>query len=209
MQAKKITKKILFSLAALSFLALGALPVGAQVTQTNSCTLVKDVEVSIVVAGVDNDVIKIYTGSLVSDQVDSTQATAPEKNQMNGSRGANGNIAVRIKEGTTDKDYGADSIIPGNPVNRDIPAASLAAIANEWGIICLMSTINTITNWISLVVLILSTGLLIYAGFLWMTGGDNPENKEKAGKVILAALVGFGIVILARVLPAVISGILL
>jgi len=80
---------------------------------------------------------------------------------------------------------------------------------SEWGILCLLNTINTIIDWISLIVLILSTALIIYAGFLWMTGGDNPENKEKAGKVIMAALIGFGIVILARVLPAVISGILL
>jgi len=208
MQAKKITKKILFSIAALSFLALAALPAGAQVSQQASCTLVKDVDVMIVVSGPNNDVVKIYSGSLVSDTVDPTSVSSPTGVEMNGDDGR-GNIAVRIKEGAIDQDHGADSIIPGDPVTNDISAASLAAIANEWGIICLVNTINTIINWISIIVFILSTALIIYAGFLWMTGGENPELKQRSGKVFLAALIGFGIVILAKVLPAVISGILL
>jgi len=206
----KATKKLIFSIAALSFLAFAALPAGAQVTQQASCTLVKDVDVTIVVSGADNDVVKIYSGSLVSDTVDPTPADVPTLVEMNGGNPlgdsiANANIKVVIKkDDNTTYNAGKDS----SPA-KAIPAASLAAIANKWGIICLVNAINTVINWISIIVLILSTALIIYAGFLWMTGGDNPENKEKAGKVIMAALIGFGIVILARVLPAVISGTLL
>ena len=46
------------------------------------------------------------------------------------------------------------------------------------------------------------------SGFLFMTAGAKPENKEKAGAMIGAALIGIVIAILARVLPAVITGIL-
>ena len=215
MQARKITKKILFSLAALSFLALAALPVGAQVTQTESCTLVKDVDVNIVSSGANDNVVKIYSGSVVSSKIDKSETDAAGPGEMNGSKTTLiGNIAVQIVEGNTadDGNYGAIDLrsdskgpIPG----FDDETSAMTAIAKQWGIICLMNTINTIINWISLIVLILSTALIIYAGFLWMTGGDNPEFKTRAGKVILAALIGFGIVILARVLPAVISGILL
>jgi len=41
-----------------------------------------------------------------------------------------------------------------------------------------------------------------------MTAGAAPENKAKAGQMIGAALVGIVIAILARTLPAIITGIL-
>lgn len=145
---------------ALLSLLFAALPAGAQVTQTESCVLVKDI------------VVKTAAG----------EATL-QKN-------------ITINPGTTKLDSLSGTIVTSQNLE-------------EWGVICLLNTLNTVIDWISLIVLILSTALIIYAGFLWMTGGDNPENKEKAGKVILAALIGFGIVILARVLPAVVSGILL
>ena len=208
----KIIKKLFLFFAALSLFAFAALPAGAQVSQTASCTLVKDVEVSIVVAGANNDVVRIHSSSLVSDTVDPTPDGSPAPNsiEMNGGNPDNdtithANIRARIKnDNATEFDAGKGS----NPA-KAIPATSLSAIANKWGIICLMNTINTVINWISIVVLILSTALIIYAGFLWMTGGDNPEFKQKSSKVILAALIGFGIVILGNLLPALISGILL
>ncbi len=145
---------------ALLVLLFAAMPAGAQVTQVESCTLVRDIKVK-----------------------------------------------TAVGEVTLQKNA---SITPGTTKLETLNGPQAGPLAlEEWGIICLINTLNTVIDWISLVVLILSTGLIIYAGFLWMTGGDNPENKEKAGKVILAALIGFGIVILARVLPAVISGILL
>lgn len=141
-----------FALLALLF---AALPASAQVTQADSCTLVKE--------------IKLSGGTIGKGEV--------------------------VQDGTKSL---KDATFPTSPFE-----------IKEWGIVCLINTINVIIDWISLIVLILSTALIVYAGFLWMTGGDNPENKDKAGKVILAALIGFGIVILAKVLPAVISGILL
>jgi len=180
MQVKKITRKILFSFAALSFLAVAALPAGAQVALSEGCTLVKDLNVNIAIKDGNNSVSQLKQDFVVNSATSS------------------GNIL--------DADGTPYTIPTTGPISL---GATSTSIANKWGIICLMNTINTIINWISIIVLILSTALIIYAGFLWMTGGDNPENKEKAGKVILAALIGFGIVILARVLPAVVSGILL
>jgi hypothetical protein len=41
-----------------------------------------------------------------------------------------------------------------------------------------------------------------------MTSGSVPANQEKAGKMILAALVGIAIAILSRIIPGIVTGLL-
>jgi cbb3-type cytochrome oxidase subunit 3 len=41
---------------------------------------------------------------------------------------------------------------------------------------------------------ILFLGLMLYAGFLWMTAGGNEEKVDQAKKIILAAVVGLIII---------------
>ena len=78
----------------------------------------------------------------------------------------------------------------------------------EWGTACLINTINTITDWAFFILLTISFVFIAYAGFVWMTSGGDPEKQGQAGKMIMAALVGIVIAIVARVIPAVITGVL-
>lgn len=41
---------------------------------------------------------------------------------------------------------------------------------------------------------VLFLGLMLYAGFMWMTAGGNEEKIDKAKKIILAAVVGLIII---------------
>jgi len=41
---------------------------------------------------------------------------------------------------------------------------------------------------------VLFLGLMLYAGFLWMTAGGNEEKVDEAKKIILAAVVGLIII---------------
>ncbi len=43
----------------------------------------------------------------------------------------------------------------------------------------------------------ISVGLIVYAGFLWMTGGGNTEQVEKARKILTAAVIGLVIILSA------------
>jgi len=158
----KATKKLIFSIAALSFLAFAALPIRAAVIEPiESCVL--------------NKPIKLKTRT----------------------------VEITLSKGITITSSPTVSVL------GEVADVTSSKGFKEWGILCAINIINTIIGWIVLIVTIISVGLLVYAGFLWMTGGDNPENKQKAGKVILAALIGFGIVILGNVIPALISGVLL
>ena len=78
----------------------------------------------------------------------------------------------------------------------------------NWGTICLLNTVNAVTDWAFFILISVAFVFILYAGFLFMTAGTNPENKDKAGQMIAAALVGIVIAILARVIPGVITGIL-
>ena len=78
----------------------------------------------------------------------------------------------------------------------------------EWGIICLVNTINTVTDWIFFVLISLSFVFILIAGFMWMIARDSAEKQKQAGQMIAAALVGIVIAILSRIIPGVVIGIL-
>lgn len=79
----------------------------------------------------------------------------------------------------------------------------------KWGVVCLINTVNVLTDWAFFILLTLAFVFIAVAGFIWMTAGSDPEKQGTAGKIIAAALIGIVIAILARVIPAVITGILL
>lgn len=78
----------------------------------------------------------------------------------------------------------------------------------EWGTICLVNTINAVTDWIFFVLISVAFIFILIAGFMWMVGRGEPEKQKQAGQMIAAALVGIVIAILARIIPAVVIGIL-
>lgn len=54
----------------------------------------------------------------------------------------------------------------------------------------------------------LSALMVLIAGFMYMTGGGNPERIKTAHKVLIWALVGIGIVLLANIAEAIIRDVL-
>ena len=78
----------------------------------------------------------------------------------------------------------------------------------DWGIICLVNTINTVTDWIFFILISLSFVFILIAGFMWMIARDSAEKQKQAGQMIAAALVGIVIAILSRIIPGVVIGIL-
>lgn len=79
----------------------------------------------------------------------------------------------------------------------------------KWGTVCLINTINTLTDWAFFILLTISFVFIAVAGFMWMTSGGDAEKQKTAGTMILAALVGIVIAVIARIVPAVLTGVLL
>ena len=57
-----------------------------------------------------------------------------------------------------------------------------------------------IINWVLFFLGLITTGFIIYGGFLYVTSAGNNENIEKAKKLIIYAIIGLIVIILAAVL---------
>ena len=113
---------------------------------------------------------------------------------------------------------GLDSqIVKGSVVSNGTTAVTAPAMGGvdidveikQWGLVCAINTVNIIVDWIFIALLIVAVALIAIAGFMWMTAGGNAEKQGQAGKMILAAVIGIIIAVLARVIPGIITGILL
>jgi len=70
-----------------------------------------------------------------------------------------------------------------------------------WGTICLINTVNNIANWIFNFLVVLAILLIAIAGFFWMTSGSDASRQKTAGAMVVAALIGLVIAMLAKLLP--------
>ena len=61
----------------------------------------------------------------------------------------------------------------------------------------LIGLINDIIKWIIGISGVIFTISAIYGGFLYMTSGDKPANKDKAKSILWSTLIGFVIILVA------------
>ncbi len=80
-------------------------------------------------------------------------------------------------------------------------------INKNFGIICVYSLIEWITNIAFLIIAALSVLMIIFAAFLYITAGASPEGTKKAKNFLLYAVIGIVIAILARIIPNIIIAI--
>ena len=146
---------------------------------TEGCTLVRDVSVNIHVPGDDNNIRIVHEDSRV--------VSATTSNDL-----------VKI----TDEVGG-----PKKPTK--VADGQLSKLSEKWATICIVNTVNSIVDWIFILLLVVSVGLIAVAGFMFMTAGADAEKQKTAGGMIRAAIIGIVIAILARVVPALVTGILL
>lgn len=89
------------------------------------------------------------------------------------------------------------------------PALAFAAtIQDPLGGKTFQDLITNVTRFANSLLAPLSALMILIAGFLYMTGGGNPEKIKTAHKMLIWALVGIGIVLLANAAGAIIRGIL-
>ena len=75
-------------------------------------------------------------------------------------------------------------------------------------VVCLYSTIKWVSRIIAYAVLALSTLMILYAGYLYVRSQDNTEQQSKAKSVLIAAIIGYVITILAFVAPGIVQSFL-
>ena len=85
-----------------------------------------------------------------------------------------------------------------------VPTGEVDADSDDWAMICLISTLNGITNWIFVLMLILAVLLIVIAGAMYMSAGGDPKRTEKGKNFIYFAIIGLVIALIARFIPPVV-----
>ena len=68
---------------------------------------------------------------------------------------------------------------------------------------CLMSAISNITNWIFLIFMGVAVIMVIIGGFFMVTSAGNPEQFGKGRTLVIYALIGVIIALLAKFVPGI------
>ncbi len=76
---------------------------------------------------------------------------------------------------------------------------------DDWGVICMMNTVYTATNWVFYILTLIVVIMIIWGGFTYLTAAGNPEAAGKGKTIILYALIGLAIALFAKVIPSIVK----
>jgi hypothetical protein len=88
------------------------------------------------------------------------------------------------------------SIVPGCTANLPISATD-----SEHAICCLLDTITNVTNWIFYILTVIVVIMVIYGGFVIVTGAGNPDKLTSGRQILTFALIGLALALIAKFLP--------
>jgi len=77
--------------------------------------------------------------------------------------------------------------------------------AEQWGMICLINSVNTATNWIFYLLMIIVVVMVVIGGATYMLSAGNPERAGKGKSIIIYGIIGLVIALLARLIPSVVK----
>ncbi len=72
-----------------------------------------------------------------------------------------------------------------------------------WGMTCILNSVNTITNWIFVILVAVTALITIAGGFMISTAGGDANKVNTGRNYILYAMVGFALALLSRAIPSV------
>lgn len=113
-------------------------------------------------------------------------------------------------------DKGAYCLINGKNVTDEIntfktenngtgdPCAAARPLAayKKWGMVCLLNTVHSITNWTFYIMMTIAVFLVALAGYYHMTALGDPEKASNARNLIWYSIIGLLLGLLAYFIPA-------
>jgi len=98
---------------------------------------------------------------------------------------------------------GSEKIDTSCPATKVEKASKCYVLVNgDFGGIVLLNTITNISNWVFYLVLILSTIMIVFGGFTYISAAGDPTKSAKGKSIITYALIGLAVALLAKVLPS-------
>lgn len=81
-------------------------------------------------------------------------------------------------------------------------------IRTDWGMICLLNTIYTVTNWIFYILTLIAVLMIVYGGFLYVSAAGDPAKATKGKTVLTLSIIGLAIALLAKFIPSLVRFVL-
>ena len=98
--------------------------------------------------------------------------------------------SIILGAGTDCKSIGSCNPVSNNP---------------QCGICCLLQSLYTVTDWMFYILTVLVVFMVIWGGFLNITAAGDPEKASKGRKVLVYAVIGLAIALLAKIVPSVVK----
>lgn len=108
-------------------------------------------------------------------------------------------VEMRLPQGTA-----ADMVLaPGTVVGPNVDTVpNVSYGGDDWAVVCMLHTVTYVTNWIFYIIIIVVGIMILYAAFIYLTAGGDAEKPKTANRMIVFAIIGLVLALLARAIPA-------
>jgi membrane-associated HD superfamily phosphohydrolase len=79
---------------------------------------------------------------------------------------------------------------------------------SEWGTVCLVNTVNNVTNWLFYLMSAVAVLLFIVGAVFYMAAGGSPDAAKKGKAFIIFAIVGIVIALVAKMIPSLVKAVI-
>ena len=90
----------------------------------------------------------------------------------------------------------------------DVANGAAVTSSDDWGMVCLLNGVYSITNWVFLFLIAIAVLMIIVSGFMFVTAGGDTEKTKKARDYMMYAAIGIGVSLLAKAVPTIVKAVI-
>lgn len=90
----------------------------------------------------------------------------------------------------------------GNCVGSNGQAINIGTQTSNWGALCLMNTIFSVTDWIFVILVAIAAIMVLMGAWRLLLSGGSPDKIDEGRKYIIYAAVGLAVGFLAKAIPS-------
>ena len=94
----------------------------------------------------------------------------------------------------------------GKNISKDATVKS--PTYDEWGVICLLDAIYTVTDWIFLGLIAITGGFIIWGGITIATAAGSSDKINQGRNYIVWAMAGLAVALLSKAIPGIVTGLI-
>jgi hypothetical protein len=114
---------------------------------------------------------------------------------------------ITLGEGAASTTYEGGKTV-GSEETCNLTGSAPDYTTKEWGLLCLLSSVYVITDWIFTFLMAVVGVMIILGAFTIVTAAGSPEKLNKGKSYILYAAIGMVVALLAKAVPALIKSLL-